>query len=76
MNNSSREILVFKTNLASEEEVKTVTPLLSGHPDILQWNVDKWDADNILRIESSKLSPDIVINILSEAGFECEELED
>ena len=46
------KILVFKTNLETHEGVQAVRPVLDEHPEILKWNIDQWDIDNVLRIET------------------------
>ena len=70
------DILVFKTNLYSEEDVKTIEPVLNKIPEVLEWNVDREDIDKVLRVETAKLSPLDLIDILKDAGYFCEELPD
>lgn len=70
------DILVFKTNLLSEEDVKTIEPILDKNPGVIEWNVDREDIDKVLRIETRVLSPLQLIDILKEAGYFCEELPD
>jgi hypothetical protein len=43
---------------------------------VIKWNVDLHDCDKILRIEASGLLPHRVENIVSSAGYYCEELQD
>ena len=76
MNQFEKEILVFKTDLASDERLEVVKPVLDKHPGILRWNVDRHDIDKVLRIESENVRPDDVIKLLNEAGCLCEELPD
>ena len=76
MNQFEKEILVFKTDLETEDRLEIVKPLLDKHPGILRWNVDKHDVDKVLRIESENISPAVVIGLVNEAGFLCEELPD
>lgn len=76
MSQLEKEILVFKTDLESEERLEIIKPLLDKHPGILKWNVDKHDIDKVLRIESENISPDVVIGLVKQAGFLCEELPD
>ena len=76
MNQFEKEILVFKTDLSSDERLEVVKPVLDTHPGILRWNVDRHDIDKVLRIESENVSPDDVIKLLHEAGCLCEELPD
>lgn len=76
MNQLEKEILVFKTDLESQEGLNKVGPFLDSHPGIIKWNVDKHDVDKVLRIESKDVAAGDVINLLQEAGFFCEELPD
>jgi hypothetical protein len=70
------EILVFKTNLRYRKNVKEVMPHLNEIKGISKWNIDFHDRDNILRIESTDLSPRVIENTLRTAGYVCEELPD
>ncbi|HMI78985.1 MAG TPA: hypothetical protein VK484_09325 [Ferruginibacter sp.] len=69
------EILVFKTNLTDTHHISNVEPSLNFHPQIIQWNVDLHDHDNILRIVSNKIEAKEVEELLFNAGYYCEELE-
>ena len=69
-------ILVFKTNLADENDVKEITSLLNSADGILKWNVDLSDIDNILRIEAFQLEAFNIIQLMAAAGYSCEELQD
>ena len=71
-----KEILVFKTDLESEERLEAVKPFLDKHPGIFRWTVDRHDIDKVLRIESANVSADDVIDLLQQEGFLCEELPD
>jgi hypothetical protein len=69
------EILVFKTNLTDTKRISDVESLLDIHPQIVQWNVDLSDCDNVLRIVSKNMPAQEVENILLNAGYYCEELQ-
>jgi hypothetical protein len=69
------EILVFKTNLTDTKRISDVESLLDIHPQIVQWNVDLNDCDNVLRIVSKNMPAQEVENILLNAGYYCEELQ-
>lgn len=72
-----KKILVFKTNLETEDGIRTVGTILDDHPEILRWNVDHWDIDKVLRIETYKPSmPSSIIEIVRNVGFDCDELPD
>ncbi|WP_276374487.1 hypothetical protein [Chryseolinea sp. H1M3-3] len=70
------EVLVFKTNISTERQLESVSTILSSVQNIIQWNVDRKDIDNVLRITCEQLSPNTIIEALRKAGFECEELPD
>ena len=69
------EILVFKTNLNDTKSISDVKPSLDIHPQIVKWNVDLDDRDNILRIVSDNMAALEVEQILAATGYYCEELE-
>jgi len=77
MNNSTVEdVLVFKTSIRSENEVAKIRAFLNGDDKIRRWNIDCQDIDHVLRIESEDHDPEYFIQIITEAGFLCEELPD
>ncbi len=67
-------ILLFKTNISSEEDKLVIQPTLDSHASIRHWTVDLNDCDFVLRIESESLDHQQVINLISDHGFECCEL--
>lgn len=74
---SRSKILVFKTNLETEDGIRAVSSVLNDHPGIFKWTVDRWDVDNVLRIEADEASsPSLFIDIIQSAGFDCDELPD
>jgi hypothetical protein len=70
------EVLVFKTNILTDEDVEKIGWVLTSESNITRWNIDRDDIDKVLRIECDQLQPDAVIRLLRNAGFECEELPD
>ena len=70
------EVLVFKTNISSDEDVEKIGRVLTSESNITRWNIDRDDIDKVLRIECDQLQPEAVIKLLRDAGFECEELPD
>ena len=68
-------VLVFKTSVSANYEVKQLRPLLNKltrHNG--NWNFDLEDCDNILRVETQLLIPDNITSTLQNQGFYCEEL--
>lgn len=70
------KVLVFKTNISSDEDINSVTKLLALENKIFRWNVDRADIENVLRIEGNGIEPTYIINLLCTAGFYCAELPD
>jgi hypothetical protein len=70
------DVLVFKTNISTAEEVKRLSEILNIQKGVLKWNVDLNDIDNVLRIESHIMGADTIIALLCDGGYECEELPD
>ena len=71
------KVLVFKTNLETEDGIRTVGTVLDDRPEIVRWNVDHWDIDNVLRIEAYETSsPSSIMEIVRGIGFVCDELPD
>lgn len=68
-------ILVFKTTVETDDDVKKLKPKLDNLSTSLKWSFDLEDCDNILRIEDSYISPTTIIDLLVESTFECQELE-
>ncbi len=70
------QISIFKTNLTNKSRITDIESSLDIHPDIIKWNVDLNDADNILRIVSNKIVGKEIEEILLSAGYYCEEIPD
>jgi len=68
------QILVFKTNLTTTNQISIIGSTLNTHPAIQKWNVDLQDCDNILRVVANNIKPADVETILLDAGYFCEEL--
>ncbi|MEO8763551.1 MAG: hypothetical protein ABI416_04655 [Ginsengibacter sp.] len=69
-------ILIFKTNIRFKKDLGIVKPLLSAYKSVIQWNVDRDDADKILRVVSTSSDTTGIIKTINEAGYHCEELPD
>ena len=71
------KILVFKTNLETEDGIQAISGVLNDDPGIARWTVDQSDVDNVLRIEAHEPSlPSVFIAMIQKAGFDCDELPD
>ena len=69
-------ILIFKTNIETEDAYKEVASLLNTKQSVIDWNIDKEDIDKVLRIESELNNTEEIITSINKAGFICEELPD
>lgn len=69
-------ILVFKTNLRFKKDIRNIELVLNHYPGIMCWNVDRYDIDNVLRIETMHIQPKEIICLVTKAGYFCEELPD
>ncbi|REH56178.1 hypothetical protein C7448_101213 [Tenacibaculum gallaicum] len=70
-----KTVLVFKTSITKNKEIKIVQPTLNrliAKND--RWNFDLEDCDNILRIETQIVKANAVLKALQHHGFYCEEL--
>ena len=67
-------ILLFRTDIKSEEDKQALQPLLDENKNIEQWNVDLDDEDFVLRIVSYTLKHEQVIEMVQDRGYKCCEL--
>ena len=70
------EILVFKTNIKTDDDKQKVAKVLDALPQTNRWTVDCEDCDCVLRIEAEGISEQQIIETVQRAKFECEELKD
>jgi hypothetical protein len=73
--NSSTIIEVFKTNVPDKLIAQSISEELLILLPNSKVNFDLEDCDRILRVESEKIIPTEVTEILSSKGFLCEVLE-
>ncbi|HET8804128.1 MAG TPA: hypothetical protein VFM72_06080 [Aequorivita sp.] len=75
MKDNMNTVLVFKTSVSGNAEVKQLQPLLNGltHRNG-SWNFDLEDCDNILRVETRAAQSEKITTLLQRQGFYCEEL--
>lgn len=69
------KVLIFQTNINTEEDRQKISDLLQTHPLISEWSVDLEDIDRVLRVVSDKLGLEDVIKLVTNCGFVCQELE-
>lgn len=66
------ESLKFKTTINCGGCVATVTPHLNQLQGIEKWNVDTANPLKILTVETSGLSPEVIIEKLKTVGYKAE----
>ena len=75
MTTTINQILIFKTNIQTAIDKHRVQHLLDSHDHIDQWNIDQQDVDCVLRVISESLTPEQIIELITNHGFDCTELE-
>ncbi len=73
MSTITETILVFKTNIKYKKDIAKVSIVLT-HDAISDWNIDRTDIDCVLRIVTSSLSTNDIIQIITNEGYHCSEL--
>lgn len=69
------EILVFKTNIKGKKQVSDIGKYFNDQPFITKWNVDLLDIDKVLRIETPGVASPVIVSLVTNAGYYCEELD-
>ena len=70
----SDHLLIFKTDIGKLCTNCQVHKALDSHHSIWEWSIDTEDEDNVLRIVSPSLTPEMVISLINECGHQCAEL--
>ena len=74
--NEKPVIIVFRTTIKTESNIKSIAHYLNNHNAISRWNVDLEDRESILRIEAKKnIQVERIIDTIQILGYDCEELE-
>lgn len=66
------KVLKFKTNIGSEEKLKSLASSLDQESTISKWNLDTDNPDNILSVSGHEVEPHIVENLVEQAGYKAE----
>ena len=69
------EILIFRTSITTEQNLKRIEILFTQYPQIHKWNIDFEDWEKVLRIESQGITVTNVIDALRTIGIIASELE-
>ena len=70
-----QDILVFATNIRTNNDKELISRTLNEISEIHQWNIDQEDIDCVLRVVSKTLSEEQIINIVNNHDFNCKPLE-
>ena len=65
---------VFKTNIEDEYQACRLVYILEKTEGIIDWHLDLEDWENILKIEYSRIQPELLTQHLSQFNIEIEEL--
>ncbi len=66
-------IHIFKTNIKTPEDTAIIARALNIDA-IYHWSVDTCDCDCVLRVITPTLSSTEMINIITNEGYQCSEL--
>lgn len=72
---NTQNILVFATNIRTNNDKQLISRTLNEISEIYQWNIDQEDIDCVLRIVSNTISEEQIINILDKHNFNCTPLD-
>lgn len=70
-----QNILVFATNIRTNNDKQLISQTLNEISEIYQWNIDQEDIDCVLRVVSKTLSEEQIINIVNKHNFNCKPLD-
>lgn len=77
VNSKPAVVSIFRTSLKTLDNVKYISSIFDGHPNISSWSVDIEDIDNVLRVESrGSLNEKELIAQVRKCGFFCQLLPD
>lgn len=68
-------ITVFKTNVSTDNELNVISPLLNSQFKEIKWNIDLWDSDKILRVDSPRDWTKEITELFNSIGLRCINLE-
>jgi hypothetical protein len=73
---NTQNILVFATNIRTDNDKQLISRILNENAEIHQWNIDQEDIDCVLRVVSKTLSEQEIITIIDTENFKCTPLLD
>ena len=63
-------VLVFKTNIKYKKDIAKVSSVLSTEV-IIDWTIDRTDIDCVLRVVTTSLSTNDIIQLIANEGYHC-----
>ncbi len=66
---------IFKTNINCNNCKKAVAGFLNDVPNLTNWEVDFDSPDKLLTVKGDQLDEQVIIEAVTEAGFDIEILE-
>ncbi|WP_460952548.1 hypothetical protein [Spirosoma daeguense] len=66
-----RNVLVFRTNINSDQRIHRAACRLCKLRGICRWSIDLEDCDCVLRIETESHTESDIIRLLTKAGLQC-----
>lgn len=64
-------VLVFRTNINTDERVHRAACRLCKLRGVCKWSIDLEDHDCVLRIEAESVTEADVVRMLTKAGLQC-----
>lgn len=71
---SPMDVFVFRTNILTAATAHPVANRLDTNEHVARWTIDFGDRDKVLRVEAEGADPAEITNLVTSAGFECEEM--
>lgn len=71
----SDDILIFRTSVTTEQDIKWIGTLFAKYPCIHKWSVDFENWEKVLRIESQGITAARIIELLRTISIISSELE-
>lgn len=70
------DLFILKTNVRSLAMKEALAQELNKIQQIKKWSVDYQDCDGVLRASAESMCINSLIELITQWGFECEELND
>ncbi len=75
-NFQNMEVLIFRTDIKSDENLKDITEQLNSLRGIHKWTVDLDAWEKILRVEAKGITANEIEDAVKKKNYFCEELKD